>query len=53
VSKFEGDSETAVGVANSYAGILAYSADFTGGTTIKPRGGRYGLVLAETLLAKL
>jgi hypothetical protein len=53
VSKFESDSETTLGVANSYAGILAYSADFTGGTTIRPRGGRYGLVLAEALLTKL
>lgn len=53
VSKFEVDSQVAVGVDNLYAGMLAYSADFTGVTTIKPRGGRYGLVMAEALLAKL
>jgi hypothetical protein len=33
--------------------MLAYSADFTGNTVINPRGGRYGLVMSEVLLARL
>ena len=54
ISKFEKlDTESAVGVPGAYSGMLSYSADFTGRSVVAPRGGRYGLVIAEAMLVKI